>query len=201
MFAKSDKRRWNPEHDDDDDNHWDDDGDNHDNDCHHSNHDEEDIATQWARSKSPPNLQMPLLEEIFDVASSPTFSSLHGLPKDWNNWHHYNLWHDHMIKEWIVQTLLHLCQRLLVTQWRSFSVDSITVISSSPWETWHNEPHANHNHHYYCHNHHDHQYILVTKNCCQSCSKLAAAVVYCGTIVMTMIIIIIVIITMIIINL
>ena len=32
-----------------------------------------------------------------------------------------------------ILTLLHRCHLLLVTQWRSFSVESITVISSSPW--------------------------------------------------------------------
>ena len=34
----------------------------------------------------------------------------------------------------IILTLLQRCHRLLVTQWRSFSVESITVISSSPCE-------------------------------------------------------------------
>ena len=42
-----------------------------------------------------------------------------------------------------ILTLLHLCQRLLVTQCRSFSVDNITVISSSPWATTINKKNNN----------------------------------------------------------
>ena len=96
--------------------------------------------TLTAQSKIHPNLLKQLLEVIVAESSSLTSFSLLVLPGMVDHWVLKNI---AIVVSFSILTLLHLCQRLLVTQCRSFSVDNITVISSSPWATTINKKNNN----------------------------------------------------------